>query len=139
MRAPISKGYLVNFSFPARVTFARDYRIPHTRMWGRVSRPTAMAFTYICNNVNGILRLPCVTKESMDELHAGFEALDGDVVVATYPKSGTTWMQQILKLIKNGGVDDRSKSTRFTWVEVNGLQALKVIYSIKVMKNNIQF
>ena len=84
-------------------------------------------YSYKCNNVNGVLRLPCVTEESMQELNDGFVARPGDVVVATYPKSGTTWMQQILKLIRNGGVDDRSKPTRFTWIEVNGLQESQVI------------
>ena len=84
------------------------------------------AAEYKCNIVNGIPRLPCITADSMQQLKDGFTAREGDVVVATYPKSGTTWMQQILKLINNRGIDDRTKPTRFTWVEVNGLQALKV-------------
>ena len=81
---------------------------------------------YRCNIVNGALCLPCITQKSVDELNTGFEARNGDVVVATYPKSGTTWMQQILKVLRSGGVDDQQVTTRFTWIEVNGLTALKV-------------
>lgn len=87
---------------------------------------SASGITYRCNNVNGTLRIPCVTEQAMQELNQGFEARSGDVVVATYPKSGTTWMQQIVKLIRNGGADNRTVPTRFLWVEVNGLQELQV-------------
>ncbi|XP_069840567.1 sulfotransferase 1C1-like isoform X2 [Dendropsophus ebraccatus] len=39
-----------------------------------------------------------------------FQARDGDIVVASYPKSGTTWMQEILDLIIQEG--DIKKSMR---------------------------
>lgn len=35
-----------------------------------------------------------------------------DVWIVTYPKSGTTWTQQIVKLIRNNGVPDDTVLTR---------------------------
>lgn len=46
---------------------------------------------------------------SANELRRTVECLtvsDGMVFVATYPKCGTTWMQQIVKLIWNHGQED---------------------------------
>ncbi len=33
------------------------------------------------------------------------QLLSDDVIVVAYPKSGTTWMQQIVKLIGNSGIE----------------------------------
>ena len=41
-----------------------------------------------------------------------------DLVIATYPKSGTTWVQQIVKLIRNNGNDDGVKiSDSIPWID----------------------
>ena len=56
----------------------------------------------------GILVPPFVTEEWMEELKS-FELRSDDVWVISYPKSGTTWVQHIVKLLRNGGKDDDRK------------------------------
>lgn len=53
----------------------------------------------------GLLVPPYVSEEWMEELNS-FELCSDDVWVVSYPKSGTTWVQQILKLLHSGGKDD---------------------------------
>ena len=66
-----------------------------------------MAFAnYKVNIVDGVPFPPDIDKQSFDELREKFKLQPDDLFVVTYPKSGTTWLQQIVKLIKNGGVED---------------------------------
>ncbi|KAL1419512.1 hypothetical protein MTO96_025256 [Rhipicephalus appendiculatus] len=41
---------------------------------------------------------------------ADFKIRNDDVFIVTYPKSGTTWMEEIVSLIMNGGDPDRVKN-----------------------------
>jgi glyoxylate utilization-related uncharacterized protein len=56
----------------------------------------------------GLLVPPYVSEEWMEELST-FELNPDDVWVVSYPKSGTTWTQHIVKLIQSGGKDDGRK------------------------------
>ncbi|XP_034275420.1 sulfotransferase 2B1-like isoform X1 [Pantherophis guttatus] len=61
------------------------------------------------------------SEESVCYAHRNFEVRDSDVFNVTYPKSGTTWMQEILTLIYSNGDPTFSQSTpcweRMPWVE----------------------
>ena len=58
------------------------------------------------------------TPERWEELER-FPLLPGDVFIVTYPRSGTTWMQQIVKLLRSDGQPDHVTVDRaIPWLEV---------------------
>ncbi|PIO34008.1 hypothetical protein AB205_0120690 [Aquarana catesbeiana] len=61
------------------------------------------------------------TPESMTWAWKEFEVRDDDVFNATYPKSGTTWLQEILSLIYSNG-DPTTVKTEFSWDRVPWLE-----------------
>ena len=58
-----------------------------------------------------------VTQEVLDKLKS-FQLYPDDVFVVTYPKCGTTWAQQIVKLIRKNGIqDDVHINMSLPWLE----------------------
>ena len=55
-----------------------------------------------------------------------------DVIICTFPRSGTTWMQYIVKLLRNGGIDDGvSLDDAVPWIDVLGTElAQKMNYPV---------
>ena len=58
----------------------------------------------------GVLLAPGMKAEEVRRTLDSFKIRSDDVIVAAYPKSGTTWMQQMVKLITNGGVESGQTS-----------------------------
>ena len=66
---------------------------------------------------NGIQVPKFVTQEEVDKLK-DVELYPDDVWVVTYPKCGTTWTQQIVRLIRNKGIpDEKNISFAVPWLE----------------------
>ncbi|XP_018409899.1 PREDICTED: 3-beta-hydroxysteroid sulfotransferase-like [Nanorana parkeri] len=61
------------------------------------------------------------THESLTWAFKEFEVRDDDVFNVTYPKSGTTWLQEILSLIYSNG-DPTPVKTQFSWDRVPWLE-----------------
>lgn len=57
------------------------------------------------NIVNGVIVPHFIRQERVDELKI-LPLRSDDLFIATFPKSGTTWTRQIVKLILNNGEDD---------------------------------
>ncbi|KAM4015717.1 sulfotransferase 2B1-like isoform 1-T2 [Anomaloglossus baeobatrachus] len=65
-----------------------------------------------------------VTKESMEFLANEFQFRDDDIYNVTYPKSGTTWMIEILSLIKKHG-DPTWNNTVPNWERAPWIEELE--------------
>ena len=59
----------------------------------------------ILGDLDGLPVMTYITKEKMEPLKH-IELYPDDIFICSYPKSGTTWVQQIVKLLLNDGVDD---------------------------------
>ena len=53
--------------------------------------------------------------ENLETIHKEFTFRDGDIVVASHPKSGTTWMQNIVSLLMNDGNPEKVKGQPLYW------------------------
>ena len=69
--------------------------------------------------VDGYITTVGVSEDNVHRLQAGLTPRPSDVFVVSFPKSGTTWMQQIVKLIWNGGKEDgRDANEALPWLEL---------------------
>ena len=66
--------------------------------------------------LNG-LAVPSFVKQSQLDYLADFELFTDDTWVVTYPKSGTTWMQQIIRLILSKGNSTKRLDYAIPWLE----------------------
>lgn len=65
---------------------------------------TEVPFLY--NMVDGVIVPRIVTQRRVDEVKRMLTLSPGDVVINSYQKSGTTWVQHIVKLLINRGKED---------------------------------
>ena len=86
--------------------------------------------------------------ENLEIIHKQFEFFDQDIVVASHPKSGTTWMQQIVSLVMNNGCPEKVRGKRLylqvPWLEgkedpesETGYKLLGVRSSPRLMKTHV--
>ncbi|KAI5611995.1 sulfotransferase family 2, cytosolic sulfotransferase 3 [Silurus asotus] len=69
----------------------------------------------------GLLLPKIIHTEDSLKYYESIEFQDDDVIVITYPKSGTTWMQEILPSLLNGG-DPTPVLTIPSWIRVPWLE-----------------
>ena len=55
------------------------------------------------SNMSGGLKVPpFISQKVIDELFSDFPLSSSDLIIASYPKSGTTWAQNIINLLTGG-------------------------------------
>ena len=85
------------------------------------------------NEVVDGARVPRLSPQRWEELRT-FPLRLGDVFIVTYPKSGTTWTQQVVRLLRSGGKEDGQLLDRAVpWLELQGSrQADRMKYDIDI-------
>ncbi|XP_030066059.1 sulfotransferase family cytosolic 1B member 1-like [Microcaecilia unicolor] len=76
-----------------------------------------------------------------------FQARPDDLLIATYPKAGTTWMQEIVDLVNNGGDIENAKRAPFhirvPFLELafpdSGVEILNKTPSSRIIKTHLPF
>ena len=88
----------------------------------------------------GIRLPPGVSAATVRNIIENASVKKDDVFVATYPKCGTTWMQQIVKLIWNNGVEDnRDVDEALPWTELMTIEEIGVIINSASIVNMYSF
>ncbi|XP_010591884.1 sulfotransferase 1C4 isoform X6 [Loxodonta africana] len=95
--------------------------------------------------VKGILQ-PTPTCEAWDQI-CNFQAKPDDLLIATYPKAGTTWTEEIVDLIQNKGDAEKSKRApthiRIPFIELiipgmeSGLEQANAMLSPRTLKTHL--
>ncbi|XP_019861933.1 PREDICTED: sulfotransferase 1C4-like [Amphimedon queenslandica] len=63
----------------------------------------------------------------------------GDLYVVSYPKSGTTWTQQIVSLIQRGGEKDTHITADIPWLELKGKDFVLALSSPRTLKSHLPY
>jgi hypothetical protein len=90
--------------------------------------------------INGIYLHPTVTQDKLDDL-ADFSPRPDDVFIVTYPKCGTTWTQQIVRLIKDKGEEKATVHLFCTvpWIDVVGKDVCMATPSPRTFKSHLPY
>ena len=89
-----------------------DTKLSKEEAWAKLSK-----LIKPFHRVHGFLVPGGTTQEILDKL-TSFKLEPSDVWISTFPKSGTTWTQQIVRLIRNKGESDDLKITHSVpWLE----------------------
>jgi hypothetical protein len=67
----------------------------------------------------GQIKFPVfISQADMDLIEKEFVVMDGDIIVTTYPRSGTTWTEQMVHLLVNNGEQGEQRITdAVPWLE----------------------
>ncbi len=86
-------------------------------------KPYCKRSPYELNIIRGIPQNPLFDEGSISNIISSFELRPDDVFICTYPKSGTTWTQQIVNLLRCDGKDPpHSYCHGVPWLETLALK-----------------
>ena len=91
-------------------------------------------------HLEGVMILPGLSASDVSELKEKVIIRPDDVFIVTYPKCGTTWMQQIVKLMANNGVENGIDHDVFIpWIELMTLEEIESMSSPRFFKSHLPY
>lgn len=106
-----------------------------------------MQVNLVKDGKGGQIKFPIfITQADMDLIEKEFVVKDGDVFVVTYPRSGTTWTEQMVHLLVNNGEQGKQRITdAVPWLETlphrpNGmLEFLKTLPQRRLFTSHLPY
>ncbi|XP_069840579.1 sulfotransferase 1C4-like isoform X2 [Dendropsophus ebraccatus] len=102
--------------------------------------------TFTLGEIQGV-PLPANTCKIWDQIY-NFQAREDDILIATFPKAGTSWIQEIVDLIMLNGDVERSMQApcfvRVPFIDINvkpmpsGVEAANAMKSQRLLKTHLQ-
>ena len=90
--------------------------------------------------LEGVPLVPGMSPSRISELREKMIIRPDDVFIVTYPKCGTTWMQQIVKLIVNNGVENGVEvDVCIPWIELMMLDEVESMPSPRFFKAHLPY
>ena len=100
----------------------------------------ARELPFAFNVVDGLLVPLMITQGKVDQVKQKLSLCPGDVIVNTYPKSGTTWVQQILMLLRSGEKDGaRDFTSVVPWLETGDVQMIESLTRPFYLKSHMPY
>lgn len=104
-------------------------------------------FNLVNDGKGGQIKFPVfISQADMDLIEKEFVVQDGDVFVVTYPRSGTTWTEQMVHLLVNKGEQGEQRLTdAVPWLETlpqrpNGMiEFLKTILQRRLFTSHLPY
>ena len=106
-----------------------------------------MQFNLVRDDKGGQIKFPIfISQADLDMIEKEYVVKDGDVFVATYPRSGTTWTEQMVHLLVNKGEQGEQRLTdAVPWLETlphrpNGmLEFLKTLPQRRLFTSHLPY
>ena len=95
---------------------------------------------WFTQTIEGVLTIPGIPVSRIAEQKEKIVIRSDDVFIATYPKCGTTWMQQIVKLITSNGVETGiHHDVAVPWIEQMYLEEIESMPSPRFFKTHLPY
>jgi hypothetical protein len=100
-----------------------------------------MQSNFVRDGKGGQIKFPIfITQADMDLIEKDFAVEDGDIFVVTYPRSGTTWTEQMVHLLVNKGEQGEQRLTdAVPWLETLPHRPNGMIEFLKTMPSPRRF